>query len=128
VFFGLCVLWSLLLCLCVSRVSEDDLGGQSAAVSGLTNVCSLVGVSSPVPRHLCTQHPVSTTAAGCPALCRCPADTSSSVRDQCILWSLTRPEQADLVAAVNEAAAANDTGKPGVLGGLLDQWQKTRQK
>lgn len=55
-------------------------------------------------------------------------DTSSSVRDPCILWSLTRPEQADLVAAVNEAAAANDTGKPGVLGGLLDQWQKTRQK
>jgi hypothetical protein len=41
---------------------------------------------------------------------------------------MNRPEQSDIVAAVNEAAAANDTGKPGVLGGLLDQWQKQRQK
>jgi hypothetical protein len=58
----------------------------------------------------------------------CCAESSSSVRDKCLLWSAARPEQGDIVAAVNEAAAANDTGKPGVLGGLLDQWQKQRKK
>lgn len=56
-----------------------------------------------------------------------PAETSSSVRDGCILWSPSKPEQADVVAALNKAAAAaaGDGGKPGGLDRLLDQLQRS---
>lgn len=61
-------------------------------------------------------------------VCCCPVidatESSDSVRDECVLWSMSRPEQSELVAALNEAARAADAGKPGGLSGLLEQWQK----
>lgn len=41
-----------------------------------------------------------------------------------MLWSMSRPEQADIIAALNEAARISGANKPGGLGGLLEQWQK----
>lgn len=57
----------------------------------------------------------------------CRAESSSSVQEPCLLWSRSKPEQADIVAALNEAAIASGR-QPGGLSGLIDKWQKAQQK
>lgn len=73
--------------------------------------------------------PASTCRVSLCVLCvLCPAESSSSVRDQCLLWGSSQPEQGDIIAALNEAARESGDGKQGGLGALLEKWQKPRHK
>jgi hypothetical protein len=50
------------------------------------------------------------------------------LRDKCLLWSPTKPPQAEVIAAVNAAAQAATAARPkrGGLAGLLDSLQRPR--
>jgi hypothetical protein len=91
----------------------------AASVCLHASTCFLVGM----PCCAALKVPAST----CCAVPCCPAESSSSVRDECLLWGSSRPEQADIIAALNEAARVSGAGKQGGLGALLDKWQ-TRDK